>query len=64
MEFVRTIFRRLLGDTTITTNFLKSNICNTSRFGINTLFANFSNKELWNLTVRINHTILKGMNYG
>ena len=29
MEFVRTIFRSLFEDTTITTNFLKAHICNT-----------------------------------
>ena len=64
MEFVRTIFRRLFEDTTVTTNFLKSNICNTFRFGINTSFANFSNNELWNLKIRMNHIILKGMDDG
>ena len=64
MEFVRTFFRSLFEDTTVTTNFLKTNSCNTPHFGINTFFANFSNKELWNLKVRINHIIIRGMDDG
>ena len=63
-EFVRTIFRGLFEDTTITTNFLKSHICNTSCIKINAFFAILNNKGLENFKVRPNHSILKGMDAG
>ena len=47
-EFVKNIFWDCFEDTTVTTNFLKSNICNTSCIEINKLYAIFNNKELGN----------------
>ena len=64
MKFVRTIFQFFFEDITITTNFRKSHIRNTSCIEITALFAIFKNKELGNLKVRPNHTIHKGMNAG
>ena len=61
MEFVRPIFQSLFEDTTITTNFLKSHIFNTSGIEIHTLFAIFNSKELRNFKVRPTHSKLKGM---
>ena len=63
-EFVKTIFLSLFEDTTITTNFPKSHICNTSYIEINTLFAIFNNKGLRNFKIRPNHCILKRMDAG
>ena len=57
MEFIRTNFQSFFEDTTITANFLKGRICNTSCIEINTLFAIFNK-------VRPNHTMLKDMDAG
>ena len=59
MEFVRPIFQSLFEDTAITTNFLKSHVCNTFCTEIDTLFATFNNKHLGNF--RPTHSILKGI---
>ena len=64
MEIIRTIFRSLLEDTTITTNFLKNHICSTSSNEINALFAIFNNKRLGKFKAKLNHSILKGMDTG
>ena len=61
MEFVWPIFQGLFEDTTITTNFLKSNISKTSYIEIHTLFSIFKNKELRSFKVRLTHNILKGI---
>ena len=58
MEFVRPIFQSFFEDTTVTTNFLESNICNTFCVGINTLFATFNQEELRNFG---GYSILKKM---
>ena len=66
-EIVRTVLRSFsenTEDTTVTANFLKSHICNTSCTEINTLLAIFSNKGLSNLKVRPNHSIFKGIDAG
>ena len=64
MEFVRPILQSLFEDTTITTNFLKSHICSTSRIEIQTVSAIFNNKELTNFKVGPIHSILKGIDDG
>ena len=61
MEFVRPIFQSLFEYTTLTDNFLKSHICNTSCTEIHTLFAIFNNNELRNFKVGTTHSILKGI---
>ena len=55
MEFVRLISQSFFEGSTITSNFLKSQICNTSYIEINTLFATISNKKLGNFKVRPAH---------
>ena len=64
MEFIKSIFKNLFEGTVIITNFLKSLICNTSCFVINTWFAISNNRELRNFMVRSAHSILKGMDDG
>ena len=59
MEFVWSVFQGLFEDTTITTNFLKSNISKTSWIEIHTLFAIFKNKELRSFKVRLTIVYLK-----
>ena len=61
MEFVRPILRSSFEDITVTSNFLKSRICNTPCIEINALFVIFNDKELRNFKVRPTHSILKGM---
>ena len=46
MEFVRSIFQSLFEDTTITTNFLKYKVFNTSCIEINKLLPTYNNTEL------------------
>ena len=58
MKFVGIIFQGLFEDTTVTTSFLKSHICNISFIEFH-MFAKFNNKELRNFKVRPNHSILK-----
>ena len=43
----------MLEDTSVTTNFLKNHICNTSGIEINAWYATFNNKELGNVKVRL-----------
>lgn len=64
MEFVRPILRSSFEDITVTSNFLKSRICNTPCIEINTLFVIFNDKELRNFKVRAAHRIVKGMDDG
>ena len=61
-QVIQTIFWGLFEDTKNTTRFPNRYICNTIE--INMLFAIFKNKGLRNFKVRLNHTILKGMNAG
>ena len=63
-EFVKTIFRSLFEDTTITTNFLKSHICNASYIEINNNITIFNNKGLGNCKARPNHSILQRVDAG
>ena len=60
--FVRNIFWCLFKYAMITSNFPKSQVCNTSCVKINTLFAIFNNKGL--KKVRLHHSILKEMDVG
>ena len=63
MEFVRAIFQSLFKDTTITTNFLESYICNTSCVEINTFSTIFNCEEMRNFKVRSTHSVLKASKY-
>ena len=63
-EFVRPMFQSLFEDTTVTPNFLKSQICNKSCIKTDTLSDIFNNKESRNFKVRLSHGILEGMNDG
>ena len=64
MKFFRPIFQTLFEDTTVITNFLKSQICSTFCIEIHTLFTIFNNKELRNFKVRPTQRILKGIDDG